>query len=494
MSKLLFIILIIAFLVRVIGIDYGLPNEFISDEFLMVAVSLKMLDAGSLRPYFGDIFYHQPLSAYISIAGITPYLGLKLLSGKFGSIQEMTAYYSENNAANARELLIVTRFLAVLFGTATVYLLYLVGRDLFGARVGLVAAFFGTFEFLLVEINHTGRVWSFLVFFVTLALLASVRVFKRGNTKDYILSALSSSLALATLLPGVMTFFSSWAMKFSLKNKKLWTAFLILFLFAIISIFLNPRGLGVVLLRFDINLPFLSDFVLDSSNVASGTIGSSRTGWFDKFTDPFVTLFNYTPIYFTLFFAGLAILWKEDRKKFLILSSFPSAYYLFIAPLFSYGDIERALTPFVPYVVLGSAFATDRIFEKIKRKDLILFLVFAFSFYSIFLSSLFDVRMLRSDTREQAIEWLEKNIPSDKRAAHYTRYVWGNESADQFNDAEKKFESKELVAKFDPAKRGRNLKNNFFNNIQNPAQVLLSVERFGPAIEIYKVKKAQPAD
>src|SRR3989344_4586494 len=232
--KILIVVLLAAFLIRVWGVGYGLPQEFISDEFLMVAGSLKMLEAKTLRPYFGDIFYHQPLSAYISLGGIGTYLGWEMLTGKFTSLKAMADYYASDHAANARELLVVTRFLAVLFGTATIYLMYLIGRDLFGSRVGLISAFFAVSELLLVETNHTGRVWSFLVFFIALSFLASVWVLRRGSFRDYIFSAITSSLSLATLMPGILSFLSSLMPNFSLYGRKIWTAFSILF-FAVLA-------------------------------------------------------------------------------------------------------------------------------------------------------------------------------------------------------------------------------------------------------------------
>ncbi len=496
MSKLLIFILVIAFLVRFVGIGYGLPNEFISDEFLMVAVSLKMLDASSLRPYFGNIFYHQPLSAYISLIGISAYLSWEMLSHKFSSLSEISSYY----LTNARELIIVPRFLAVIFGVGTVYLLYLLGRDFFNKRVGLIAAFFATFDLLLVEINHTGRVWSFFVFFITLALYASFRVTQRENLKDYIYSALASSLALFTLLPGVLTFFSSLIPKISLKNlslnqkflgvgKKFWSAFGILFLTLVLSIILNPRGLGVAFLRFNLNVPLLSNFVLQTQSTPSGTIGAMRVDWVSKFADPFITLFNYTPVYFLLFFVGLFILWKEDRKKFLVLSSFPFAYYLFIGPLFSYGNVERALTPFAPYIILVAAFTAGKIFDKIYKKIFSLFLIFVFSLYSILISTLFDIKITRVDTRVMAQEWFSQNVSENEKNDYYTRYGWGNESVDQFDAVEKEFKSKKLIVQFSPIHGPSKLKNNYFNNIQNPFKVLSLVDRFGPVIEIYKVTR-----
>ena len=53
-------ILLAAFALRVVGIDYGLPQEFIGDEFVQVAVALKMLDEKSLLPYFPDFFTTSP--------------------------------------------------------------------------------------------------------------------------------------------------------------------------------------------------------------------------------------------------------------------------------------------------------------------------------------------------------------------------------------------------------------------------------------------------
>ena len=469
--KILIVVLLAAFLIRVWGVGYGLPQEFISDEFLMVAGSLKMLEAKTLRPYFGDIFYHQPLSAYISLGGIGAYLGWEMLVGKFTSFKAMADYYSVDHATNARELLIVTRFLAVLFGTATIYLIYLVGRDLFSVRVGFISAFFAAFDLLLIETNHTGRVWSFLVFFIALALWASVWVLRRGNFRDYVFSAVASSLALATLLPGVLSFFSSFMPNFSLYGRKIWTAFSILFFAVLASVYLNPRGLGVIFLRFG----------------EHSSIGASRVGWFDKLTDPFVTLFNFMPVYFLLFFAALFILYKIDFKKFLLFASFPAAYYLFIGPLFSYGNVERALTPFIPYIIIGAAFAADKFFGRILSKFLFSASILVLALYSIFFSVLFDIKISRPDTRVEATEWM-KNIPESEKQNYYSRYVWGNESPDQFDAAEKNFKSKELVARFSPIQDPTKLKSNFFNNIQNPARVLWNVSRFGPIVEIYKVR------
>ena len=181
----------------------------------------------------------------------------------------------------------------------------------------------------------------------------------------------------------------------------------------------------------------------------------------------------------------------ERVHSSLSASMSPMAYYLFIGPLFAYGNVERALTPFAPYIIIGAAFIVDRFFDRIRSKSLFPALILVLAFYSIFFSVLFDIKISRPDTRIEAIEWMKKNISESEKSSYYSRYVWGNESPDQFDDAEKNFKSKELVASFSPVKNAAKLKNNFFNNIQNPARVLWNVSRFGPIVEIYKVKLTQ---
>lgn len=409
----LLIILTAAFFIRIIGIDYGLPHQLVSDEFLMVAVSLKMLDSLSLSPNFPEIFYHQPLTAYISVFGISAYLVWQLLSGRFLDISAMKEFY----VLNAANLLIVVRFLSVLFGVGTVLFLYLIGRDLFNRRAGILAAFFGAFEFLSVQVHHTGGVWGFLEFFIALALWASVKVLNRGDLKSYIKSALASVAAVATLLPGIFTFVPTMAAKFSLKNKKLYLAAFILLLGVILSLYLSPRGLGVLLLRFGlVKSSLLNQLIFSSSSNLSLHISPDSIS--QRFFDTFITVFNYIPVYFVLMFLGLWILWKNNRRKFVFLAPFLVVYYLFVGPFFAYGRVARAMLPFTVYAIVISAFAVDYFLNKkifANRKVISILFVTLIGLYSITLSVLYDLKIVRADTRVRAVDWVYHNLPEDSK-------------------------------------------------------------------------------
>ncbi|MDD5547594.1 MAG: glycosyltransferase family 39 protein [Candidatus Pacebacteria bacterium] len=413
--KILLLILAAAFLIRIVGIGYGLPHEFIGDEFVQVAVSLKMIDAKALTPNFPTIFYHQPLSAYISALGIGAYLFFQLIFGKFGSIAAMRDYY----IVHPTDLLIVTRFMAVLCGALTVWLLYLIGRDLFNRRAGLIAAFLGVFDFLFIYNQHTGRVWSYMSVFIALALWASVKLFKEDKFKNYLLSAGASLLAAANLLPGLLTFIPSVVARFKWNNKKIWIAFGAIILGLILIFLMSPRGFGAVFFRFDI---FSGSKILETVAKTTVEYQVAPTPVFNRIFDTFITLFNYLPVYFILFLAGMAFLWREDRKKFFFFASFPFFYYLFIGPFYTFGWVARCMVPFSVYFVLGSAYLLDLLAKKYfnDSKKVLIIGVLAVSLPSIVMSVLFDVKISRDDTRTQSVNWIYKNLPEDSRIIDYS--------------------------------------------------------------------------
>ncbi len=414
--KIIIAVLAAAFVLRVIGIDYGLPQEFIGDEYVQVAVALKMLETKSPLPYFPEIFYHQPLSAYISAGGIGAYLAWQLLSGRFDGVAEMRDFY----AVHSTDLLIVVRFLSVLLGTAAVGLVYLAGRDLFSRRIGTIAAFFAAVDFLSVYVNHSGRVWGYMGFFIALALWAAVKLFNDDRRRNYLAAAGASFLAAANLLPGIFSFVPALVARFSPKNKKMWLAAGLLIVGLILILAANPRGLGSLLLRFGINVPFLTQAVFSSSAAPDfHLVAESPVG---RIFDPLLLLFYYSPLFLVFAVAGLALLFREDKKKFWLLGSFAAVYYLFIGPFFSYGWVARALAPFVPYLVLLAAFAVEKTAEKLfsGRRTALFFLAAAVALPSIVLSLRFDALIIRPDTRTQALDWIYANLPENSRIAAFS--------------------------------------------------------------------------
>lgn len=407
-------ILLGAFLIRFIGLGYGLPHQLVGDEYVQVAIALKMLDAKALTPNFPTIFYHQPLSAYISTFGIGSYLAWQYLTGTFANLADLKTYYSIHSS----DLIIVPRFLSVLLNTLTILLLYYIGRDLFNRRVGLLAAFFAAFDLALVFVSHTGRVWSYMPIFIALSLWASVKLYQQESWKNYLKVAGATLLAAANLLPGLFTFVPVFVSKFNFRNKKLWASIGIIFVGTIIIIAMSPRGLGALFFRFQ---SFSGSQLVEKIAGQPVEYQVAPVSLQHRIFDTFLTLLNFSPVYLLLFLVGSIFLWKEDRKKFWFLISFPIAYYLFIGPFFTFGWVVRALGPIVIYLVLLSAYAVDKILSsKFSNRPILgAALILLVSAPSVFGSNFFDYRLLKTDSRLQAFAWVAKNLPADSKILVY---------------------------------------------------------------------------
>jgi 4-amino-4-deoxy-L-arabinose transferase-like glycosyltransferase len=89
------------------------------------------------------------------------------------------------------------RSLSALFGTATVPLAYLAGRELIGRRAGLAVAAIVAVEPMLVWYSQDARAYALLVLLSTAALLFFLRARRTGAARDLAWWAVFSSLALS---------------------------------------------------------------------------------------------------------------------------------------------------------------------------------------------------------------------------------------------------------------------------------------------------------
>ena len=90
------------------------------------------------------------------------------------------------------------RSLSALFGTATVPVAYLAGRELIGARTGIAVAAIVAVNPMLVWFSQDARAYALLVLLSTAALLFFLRARQSGSRRDLGAWAAFSALALAT--------------------------------------------------------------------------------------------------------------------------------------------------------------------------------------------------------------------------------------------------------------------------------------------------------
>jgi 4-amino-4-deoxy-L-arabinose transferase-like glycosyltransferase len=167
---------------RVWGIGQGLPYAYSADEAdHFVPHAIAMFGHG-LNPHY---FANPP--------GFT-YLLHFLLAVWFGG----RAGVEHANLLHPTDVYVLARAAAAVLGTAALWLLYLVGARLFGRAIGLLAAALEAVAFLPVFYAHLALNDVPTLAPLTLSLLGTAGILRKGRMLDYLLAGIGLGLACAT--------------------------------------------------------------------------------------------------------------------------------------------------------------------------------------------------------------------------------------------------------------------------------------------------------
>lgn len=172
---------------RLWGVRQGLPYAYNSDEadhFLPHAV--EMFKKGTLNPGY---FANPPAFTYV-LHGL-----LALAYGGAGGAVHAYEHDPES-------VFTLARVAVALLGTAALWLVYATGARLFNRAVGLLAAAIEAVAFLPVFYAHLALNDVPTLAPVTLSLLGSAGVLRKGRARDYLLAGIGLGLASATKYTG----------------------------------------------------------------------------------------------------------------------------------------------------------------------------------------------------------------------------------------------------------------------------------------------------
>ncbi len=406
-------ILATAFVLRFVGIFYGYPLILAGDETPTLLASLKMIGTHSLRAATPG-YYYPALLSYIYLPFLVIFLGFGRLFGLFSDIKAM----QEAVFFNLGIFIPVVRFVSVFLGTLSVYLSYKITRLLFNdKKTGLLAAFFVTISYFNVSNAHFAQTWTAQTFFILLALYFAIKFYKKDNpgAKDYIFGGLIVGVAFGINFVGILSYFwfvlahflrnkKDGFVKIFIKNKSFWLMNLFLLLTMILVYYLNPYGLN----------NYLSRIMYPSADAAVGIGNSSYKPFSFSFLKVLWFYIKNTviqePVFFALALAGSVFLWLRNKIIFYFLVLWAILYYLMISPLT--GAMGRYILPVVPLMAIITAGFIQARFSGFLNKKIVWICLIIISIYSIYFSILFDIRMLKQDTRVLARNWILENIPS----------------------------------------------------------------------------------
>ncbi|GEM_PF-731665 len=167
---------------RLIGIRFGLPMAYHNDEWVLV-LATRQFFSGDFNPHN---FLYPSLLMYIMYAFERLYF--LFASGR----DDLSTLYT------------LCRVVVVLFGLASFWLIYRLGKRLHDVRTGLLAALFLSIIPLHVMHSHFATTDVPLTFFVLLTLWAALRMTERRTPADYLIAGIALGLTVSIKIPGAV--------------------------------------------------------------------------------------------------------------------------------------------------------------------------------------------------------------------------------------------------------------------------------------------------
>ncbi len=393
------LILLLAFLLRIVGIGYGLPLMLVGDEPPFVLAALKMIELHTVIPAqseeaFKAILYYPPYISYLYLPFFVAAVGVKWLMW-----QGSNTLFSSYLLSDLSIFFEIGRVIMVTFGVASVYLVYKTALSLYRSRpAALIAAFLLATSGLHVALSMAGRHWlpvSFL-FVLIFFLLTREHISSR---KKLILSLLIigigagvSTASFLLVIPVSLWFLimETPSLKKLLKDKLIWTV-------------------GVVTLAL-IALPSLL-FHGAGGALEGGFSLLQEKNFIDILKSPvqaLILIAGTEPVFIGLFIIGLVSLWFFNRRLALFSLLFFIAYVVAFYFLFLFQP--RFMLPLYPlYAVVAPA-----AFVFLKRYHVTPILL-ALLLIPLLVSARISYLAYQNDSRAVAREWMLRNaLPTDK--------------------------------------------------------------------------------
>jgi 4-amino-4-deoxy-L-arabinose transferase-like glycosyltransferase len=176
------VVLLVGLGLRLWGIEQGLPYAYNADEADHFVPRAVAMFGHSLNPHY---FANPPAFTYV-----LHYLFAIAYGGGHGARDAL--------ALHPAEVYTLARVAAAVLGVAALWLLYLTGARLFGRAVGLLAAAIEAVAFLPAFYSHLALNDVPTLAPLTLSLLGTAGVVRKGRARDYALAGVGLGLACAT--------------------------------------------------------------------------------------------------------------------------------------------------------------------------------------------------------------------------------------------------------------------------------------------------------
>ncbi|MEW6200929.1 MAG: glycosyltransferase family 39 protein [bacterium] len=404
---------LIGFIFRLWGINYGFPSLFFVDDYIFVKHSLGM-GTTALNPHW---FIYPHLFMYILFFAYGLFYIAGKLIGVFPDLEHFFAYY----ALYPWRFHQIGRFTSVLFATATILIVYLIARRAGKGTAGIVAALMLALMPLHVNASHFCTAEPTMVFFTTLSLLFIMLYQSTFRSTNLHLAVVCASAAVMTKYnAGLLIIPIVWVLVENLLKEKNWrktaaVAFACLITGVITSFIFSPY----VFIDFK---SFWREISIEYGYLTrEGWLGYENVGSGPLYH--LYTLMKGLTVVGSMFAAGGIILVFVRRKRILLPGTvFSLIYYFYVSSWKIYH--AHYMLPILPFLCVLAGYFISEVSEWIKSRysknaaTVVTAVLLAACFIPmVCVSANIDIRYNRRDIRLDAAEWVFKNIPQNSTIA-----------------------------------------------------------------------------
>lgn len=418
MNKLLVVVVLaIGFLLRIWGVDYGLPFPLVSDEEVLLGGALRMLELRSLVPALNpeamSILYYPLALPYLYLVLMTPVIAGLYVLNAFPAMDQFGLMVLNNLGP----IWLAARLSSVVMSTATLYVVYRLGTALFRSPLaGMVAAALMSFDYMHVMLGHVARHWSATVFLIWATAWFALQYFWKPDLRKAIVIGLLSGTGFGVSYIGALglgfggvAHFAAWRQARTLlvgRNSLAMIGCCSVLVAAFVLLYPQP------IIRLTTVLP-----IAQPKTIA---------GWWHATSFYVESIWLSNPALLLMALAGLAIAAMMRRRHLLggalFLMLFYTAFLYRAMPL-----EDRYILPLSPVLALLGGFAAAQAWQcfgsrRRARMGMVFALVLAMA-YPLAVSFRAAYLLAQPDSRLMAMRWLENNLPADTPIAMNTNVV-----------------------------------------------------------------------
>ncbi len=410
------LIVLLALILRVIGIGFGLPHTYQLDESSLVRQAFGFFKWDGEHWDFNPHNFSSPsLASYIYFAEYALLYGVGKLSGAFSGAADFIARY----VCEPSLFYLLPRYSMAFCGSLVVLLLYRLAGALAGGRVAVLASLLLALAPTAVEHGHYLRAYPLASVFSLTSMLFILKVLRGGGVRDYLLAGLFIGLSVSTEYSPLLLLVSfGLAALLSVRGRSDVRRQLVRYCYGVLAA-MAVFALSSPYFLLDFRVAW-QDFCLEDGCLLGGSHFGllSAVALIEKFDYYFLArgLGYYSPAAVLLMGYGFYWSLRLRPRENIVLASFPG---LLVLLMLNGSRVEEkfillALPFMVYYLALGLVLTGKRVRKLGWARVLVGMLVAALLLLGVLRTTVVLRRFLAVDSREIALAWLEKRAAAGR--------------------------------------------------------------------------------